>query len=78
MTQPRLQSLIGGPATGRHTSTRRSEKEGIMAHRFMVMKRRGIGGIRVSYVSLVLTLLTLLSSPVAHVGGRRGRLGGRR
>jgi hypothetical protein len=37
-----------------------------MGHRFMVMKRRGIGGVRVSYVSLVLTLLTLLCSPAVH------------
>jgi hypothetical protein len=33
----------------------------------MVMKRHGIGGLRVSYVSLVLALLTLLSAPAAHV-----------
>jgi hypothetical protein len=67
MTKSRLQSLMRGPETGRHTSTQRSEKEGIMAHRFIVMKRRSIGGVRVSYVSLVLTLLTLLSTPAAYV-----------
>jgi hypothetical protein len=38
-----------------------------MTHWFIVMKRHGIGGFRVRYVSLVLTLLTLLSAPAAHV-----------
>ena len=37
-----------------------------MAHQFMVMKRHGIGGLCVSGVALVLTLVTLLYVPVAH------------
>jgi hypothetical protein len=37
-----------------------------MAHRFIAMKRHGIGGLRVSGVSLALTLLMLLSAPAAH------------
>ena len=37
-----------------------------MARRFMVMKRYGSGGLLVSGVALVLTLVTLLYVPAAH------------
>ena len=37
-----------------------------MAHRFMRIKRHGIGGVWVSGVSLVLVLMTLLYAPAAH------------
>lgn len=37
-----------------------------MAHRFLGMKRPGSGGLLVSYVSLVLTLVSLLYVPAAQ------------
>jgi hypothetical protein len=38
-----------------------------MTHRFMMMKRYGIGGLSVSGISLVLTLLMLLYSAAVQV-----------